>query len=151
MVRQTRTLEANKPVRFVAPKNKEETMKSILMAAVVLFLAATAGAADYVAYKGSGGTIVLSNLPPPASGQVVARHSLPDATEAEIAATEKSNLEIAKINALRDLTESYDRFTEAIIAAYAPQPILLEWNQVAVSVGQPRLRRGFTHVQPMSK
>ena len=113
-------------------------MKTIFTAAIVLFLAGTAEAADYVAYKGSNGRIVLSNLPPPASGQIVARHSLADATEAEIAATEKSNLEIAKINLLRDLAERYDQLAEAILKACAPRPILLEWNQVAVSVGERR-------------
>ena len=126
-------------------------MKTILTAAIALFLAGTAGAADYLVYRDGSGKTVLSNVAPPASAQIVARHDLTDATEAEIAATEKSNLEIAKINALRDLANSYDQLAEAIILASAPRPILLEWNQVAVSVGQPRLRRGFTHVQPMSK
>jgi hypothetical protein len=125
-------------VRFVAPKNKEETMKTILTAAIVLFLAGTAGAADYVVYKGGGGRLVLSNLPTPASGQIVARHNLADATAEEISATEKSNVEIAKVNAARDLAENYERLAEAILKACAPRPILLEWNQVAVSVGERR-------------
>jgi hypothetical protein len=138
-------------VRLVAPKNKEETMKTFLTAAIVLFLAGTAGAADYHIYKDSSGKTVLSNFAPPASARIVAKHDLADATQAEIAATESANRETERINALRDLVESYDRLADAIITANTPRPIALEWNQVAVSVGQPRLRRGFTHVQPMSK
>jgi hypothetical protein len=126
-------------------------MKTILTAAIALFLAGTAGAADYLVYRDGSGKTVLSNVAPPASAQIVARHDLTDATEAEIAATEKSNLEIAKINALRDLEASYDRLAEAIIMASAPRPVLLEWNQVAVSVGEPRLRRGFAPVRPMPR
>jgi len=126
-------------------------MKTILTAAIALFLAGTAGAADYLVYKDGSGRIVLSNVAPPASARLVARHDLPDATEADIAATEKSNLEIAKLNALRDLATSYDRLAEAIIVASVPRPVSLEINQVAVGVGQSRLRRGFTYVQPMSK
>jgi hypothetical protein len=126
-------------------------MKTILTTAIALFLAGTAGAADYLVYKDGSGRIVLSNGTPPPSAQIVARHNLTDATEAEIAATEKSNLEIAKINALRDLEASYDRLAEAVIVAGAPRPALLEWNQVAVSVGEPRLRRGFVPVRPMPR
>jgi hypothetical protein len=125
-------------------------MKTILTAAIALFLAGTAGAADYHIYTDGSGKTVLSNVAPPASARIVARHNLTDATEAEIAATEKSNLEIAKLNALSDLAASYDRLAEAIIVASVPRPVSLEINQVAVGIGQSRLRRGPAHVRPMS-
>jgi len=125
-------------------------MKTILTAAIALFLAGTAGAADYVVYKDGSGGIVLSNATPPPSAQVVAKHDLKDATAEEIAATEKYNQEIARLNLLRDLAYSYDRYLEASLKAYAPRPVVLEWNQVAVSVGQPRLGRGHARVGSMS-
>jgi DNA-binding IclR family transcriptional regulator len=111
-------------------------MKSILTAAIALFLAGTAGAADYVLYKDGSGRIVLSNIAPPESAQIVARRDLTDATAEEIAATEKYNQEIARLNLLRDLAYSYERYVQANLNAYAPRPICLELNQVAVGVGQ---------------
>ena len=45
-------------------------MKTILTAAIALFLAGTAGAADYLVYKDSSGGIVLSNIAPPDSAQI---------------------------------------------------------------------------------
>ena len=116
-------------------------MKTILTAAIALFLAGTAGAADYHIYRDGDGKTVLSNIAPPESVQMVSRFELTDATDAEIAATEKSNLEIAKINVLRDMANSYDRLVEANFKTYAPRPVSLEWNQVAVSTGQVALRR----------
>jgi hypothetical protein len=152
-------------VRFVAPKNKEETMKTLLTAAIVLFLAGTAGAADYHIYTDGTGRTVLSNLAPPASARIVAKHDLTDATAADIAATEKANRETEEFNLVRDLVnskvrlelawselvDSRRRLVDENISAFAPFPFVREWNQVAVSVGEPRLRRGFTNVQPMSK
>ncbi len=123
-------------------------MKTLLTAAMVLFLAGTAGAADYYMYRDGAGRTVLSNTVPPASARIMARQDLPDATAAEIAATETANRETARHNALRDLAESYERLTEAVILAYMPRPVFVEHNQVAVSVGQPRLRRGHKHFGP---
>jgi hypothetical protein len=116
-------------------------MKTLLTAAVVLFFAGAASAADYVLYKDASGRIVLSNLPPPPSTEIVARQNLADATAEEIAATEKANLEIAKIDVLRDLANSYERCVEANQRAYVPRPVAFEWNQVAVSTGFLRRRR----------
>jgi hypothetical protein len=116
-------------------------MKTFVTAAIVLFLAGTAAAADYLVYKDSSGRIVLSNFAPPGSAEIVARHQLTDATDAEIAATEKANQEIAKLNVLRDMANSYERLVEANMTAYTPRPILVEWNQVAVSTGLIRRHR----------
>ncbi|MDH3442555.1 MAG: hypothetical protein OEN50_01405 [Deltaproteobacteria bacterium] len=120
-------------------------MKTFLTAAIVLFLVGTAGAADYFMYRDGGGKTVLSNIAPAATARIMARHDLTDATAAEIAATETANRETARLNALRDISNSYDRLAEAIILAHMPRPIFVEHNQVAVSVGQPRLRSGRGH------
>jgi hypothetical protein len=152
-------------VRFVAPKNKEETMKTILTAAIALFLAGTAGAADYLVYKDGSGRMVLSNVTPPPSAQVVAKHDLKDATAEEIAATERANRETEELNLVRDfinsklrlelaqseLDDSWRRLVDEKIGAFSPSPFVREWNQVAVSVGEPRLRRGFAPVRPMPR
>lgn len=124
-------------------------MKTILTAAIVLFLAGTAAATEYYIYKNGGGRTVLSNLSAPASAQIVARHELTDTTDEEIAATEKSNQEIARLNVLRDLANNYERLVDASINSYAPRPTVVEWNQTAVSVGVPTLRRGVAPVRPI--
>jgi hypothetical protein len=140
-------------------------MKTFLTAAIVLCLAGTAAAADYFVYKDSSGKIVMSNFAPPASAQVVAKHDLKDTTAEDIAAAEKSNRETEEFNLVRDLVNSKVRLelahTELIdsqrrlvnenVSFFAPTPFVRDWNQVAVSIGEPRLRRGFAHVQPMSK
>ena len=139
-------------------------MKSILTAAIALFLAGTAGAADYLVYKDSSGGIVLSNFAPPDSAQIVARRAFTDVTAEEIAATEKANRETAEFNLVRDLVygrlrlelasseldDSWRRLVDERIA-FSPSPFVREWNQVAVSVGVPGLRRGFAHVRPMPR
>ena len=109
-------------------------MKTILTAAIALFLAGTAGAADYLVYKDGSGRIVLSNIAPPASAQIVARHDLTDATAEEIAATEKSNQETEELNLVRDLVyskvrlelarseldDSWRRLVDENISAFSP-------------------------------
>lgn len=140
-------------------------MKTILTAAIALFLAGTAGAADYLVYKDGSGRIVLSNIAPPPSAQVIAKHDLKDATAEEIAATEKSNQETEELNLVRDLVyskvrlelarseldDSWRHLVDENISAFSPSPFVREWNQVAVSVGEPRLRRGFAPVRPMRR
>ena len=140
-------------------------MKSILTAAIALFLVGTAGAADYRVYKDGSGRIVLSNIPPPASAEVVARYDLADATEAEIAATEKANRETEEFNLVWDLVysklrlelarsefdDSWRRLVDEKIGVFSPSPFVREWNQVAVSIGVPGLRRGFAPVRPMPR
>jgi hypothetical protein len=139
-------------------------MKSILTAAIALFLAGTAGAADYLVYKDSSGGIVLSNIAPPDSAQIVARRAFTDATAEEIAATERANRETEEFNLVRDLVygrlrlelarsqleDSWRRLVDEQIA-FSPSPFVREWNQVAVSVGVPGLRRGFAPVRPMTR
>ena len=139
-------------------------MKTILTAAIALFLAGTAGAADYLVYKDGSGRMVLSNVTPPPSAQVVAKHDLKDATAEEIAATEKANRETEELNLVRDLVygklrlelaqseleDSWRRLVDEKIA-FSPSPFVREWNQVAVSVGEPRLRRGLAPVRPMPR
>jgi hypothetical protein len=150
---------------LVAPKNKEETMKIFLTAAIVLCLAGTAAAADYFVYKDSSGKTVMSNFAPSASAQVVAKHALADATAEEIAATEKANRETEEFNLVRDLVnskvrlelatselvDSRRRLVDENISTFPPPPFIREWNQVAVSVGEPRLRRGFAPIRPMPR
>ena len=140
-------------------------MKSILTAAIALFLAGTAGAADYLVYKDSSGGIVLSNFAPPDSAQIVARRAFTDVTAEEIAATEKANRETAEVNLVRDLVygrlrlelasieldDSWRRLVDEKISAFSPSTFVREWNQVAVSVGVPGLRRGFAPVRPMPR
>ena len=143
-------------------------MKTLLTAAIVLFLAGSADSADYHIYKDSAGKIVLSNLAPPPSGQIVAKHDLKDATAEEIAATEKANRESEEFNlasnlfdskvrlivARSELVDSWRRLVdENINTTPSPlvSPFVREWNQVAVSVGQPTLRRGFAPVRPMPR
>ena len=111
-------------------------MKTILTAAIALFLAGTAGAADYLVYKDSSGGIVLSNFAPPDSAQIVARRAFTDVT-AELARSE--------------LDDSWRRLVDEKISAFSPSPFVREWNQVAVSVGVPGMRRGFAHVRPMPR
>lgn len=139
-------------------------MKTILTAAIALFLAGTAGAADYLVYKDSSGGIVLSNFAPPDSAQIVARRAFTDVTAEEIAATEKANRETEEFNLVRDLVygrlrlelarieldDSWRRLVDEQIA-FSPSPFVREWNQVAVSVGVPGLRRGFAPVRPMPR
>lgn len=140
-------------------------MKTILTAAITLFLAGTAGAADYLVIKDGSGRIVLSNIAPPGSAQVLAKHDLKDATAEEIAATEKANRETEEVNLVRDLVysqvrlelarseldDSWRRLVDEKISAFSPSPFVREWNQVAVSVGVPGLRRGFAPVRPMPR
>ena len=140
-------------------------MKTILTATIALFLAGTAGAADYLVYKDGSGRVVLSNATPPPSAQVVAKHDLKDATAEEIAATERANRETEELNLVRDLInsklrlelaqseldDSWRRLVDEKIGALSPSPFVREWNQVAVSVGEPRLRRGFAPVRPMPR
>jgi len=140
-------------------------MKSILTAAIALFLVGTAGAADYRVYKDGSGRIVLSNIAPPASAEVVARYDLADATAEEIAATEKANRETEEFNLVWDLVyskvrlelarseldDSWRRLVDEKISAFSPSPFVREWNQVAVSIGVPGLRRGFAPVRPMPR
>lgn len=140
-------------------------MKTILTAAIALFLAGTAGAADYLVYKDGSGRIVLSNIAPPPSAQVIAKHDLKDATAEEIAATERANRETEEFNLVTDLVyskvrlelarseldDSWRHLVDENISAFSPSPFVREWNQVAVSVGEPRLRRGFAPVRPMRR
>ncbi len=95
-------------------------------------LASTASAADYFIYKDSAGRTVLSNQKPSAGATAIRRFELPDATDAEIAATRRENAATARLNALRDLADSNRQFAREMQMAReqgAPQ-VHVEVNSV---------------------
>jgi Domain of unknown function (DUF4124) len=140
-------------------------MQTFLTAAIVLFLAGTAAAADYYVYRNGGGRMVLSNIAPPGSAEVVAKHALTEATAEEITATAKANQETQNLNLASDLVnsrvrlelayseliDSWRRRVDENVIGVPPVPFVQEWNQVAVSVGDNRLRRGFAPARPMPR
>jgi len=92
---------------------------SMIVLAAALAPAAATGA-EYHIYKDASGSMVLSNLSAvarpadrsPESLAIVRTYDLPEATAEEIAATEKENIETARINALRDLVNQAERIAE---------------------------------------
>lgn len=117
---------------------------STAIALVVCVFSTTARAADYYVYKDAAGRTVLSNQTPPPGATIVKRYDWADASHAEIAATERANREISRINATRELVESNKRLAAEMRMAReqgAPQ-VHVEVNSVdaasATAVVSPR-------------
>lgn len=119
---------------------------SMILLAITLAPGAAA-AAEYHIYKNTSGSIVLSNLPAadrpanraPESLERMTTFNWSDATAEDIAATEKENLETARLNALRDLAFQTERLADEMqrlndIAAASLRPST-EINQVIVNQG----------------
>ena len=93
----------------------------LLMVCALVFRASLAQGAEYLIYRGSAGTIVLSNIPPTAEAEVLERYELQEVSEEALrAAREREHSfwlrlqdeELAKSN--RELAESNHRLAEAI-------------------------------------
>ena len=98
----------------------------LLMACALVFGASLAEAADYFIYRDPAGTIVLSNIRPPAEAQVLERYDLEDVSEEALRAArerehslwlELKDQQLADSN--RELAESNYRLAEAISTAAA--------------------------------
>ena len=71
-------------------------MKTQVVVLLVAIVCGDALGAEYFIYRDSTGKIVVSNDKPPEGSTIVKRYDWRDATDAEIASTEKSNRELAR-------------------------------------------------------
>jgi hypothetical protein len=91
--------------------------------------------ADYYIYRQVDGRIVIANQTPPANAEIVKRYNWRDATDAEIAATEKANRVIASQNLDRDRIAATNKLASAIAEQNARNAgTRIEINDASASV-----------------